>query len=78
MPNFSLHFFKPSNVGGAVHQALSIYNGEAHVANGLTVQTTDGEIVVRVYDYDKPLEADLYNYFYSLTGVSDVTFSRPL
>jgi hypothetical protein len=78
MPNFYLKFFEPSNVGGAVHQALSVYVGKSHIANGLTVQTSDGKLFVRVFDYDKPAEADLYNYFSSLSGVSDVTFSRPL
>ena len=78
MDTISLQFYKPANVGGAVHQALSVYKDKAHVANGLTVQTSEGNLSVRVYDYDKPLEAELHNYFSSLTCVSEVTFSRPL
>ena len=77
MPNFTVELLKPCRIGDAVHQAFSIHSDDVHVGNGLNVHMDDGRRFIRIFDYDKPIEAELGSYFASRKDVDEVSFSRP-
>lgn len=79
MTKFTAKLQDPCMVGGThQHTGFLIFLKDRWVANGVNVETPDGRRLITIYDYDKDLKQELFEYYSSRKGNPEVTIKNPL